>query len=56
MNEYQRKIGASTKPVNIISRNGDEWILRIESTFKNSETKFTDGNKVKNNLLNKLKF
>lgn len=43
VNFLTRKIGASTKPVNIITKNGNDWILRTESTFKNSETKFTDG-------------
>ena len=38
-----RKIGASAKPTNIITKDGDKWVIRTESTFKNSEIKFTDG-------------
>jgi hypothetical protein len=38
-----RKLGASVKPTLIISQSGQDWSLKLESTLKNSETKFTDG-------------
>ena len=39
----QRKIAATVKPRVVISNIGDDWVLRLESTLRTSETKFTDG-------------
>lgn len=38
-----RKIGASVKPTVVIIQDGNNWTLRVESTFKTSEIKFTEG-------------
>ncbi|MBN3290388.1 FABPH protein, partial [Polypterus senegalus] len=52
-----RQMGCSTKPTTIIELNGDEIIVKTQSTFKNTEIKFklgeefdedtADGRKVK---------
>jgi hypothetical protein len=52
-----RKVGATTKPTVIISAAGDNWTMRTESSFKNTEISFkfneefdevtADGRKVK---------
>lgn len=38
-----RKIAATVKPTLIISKNGDKWIIKTRSTFKNEEDEFTIG-------------
>jgi hypothetical protein len=38
-----RKIGANVKPTYHISQEGNTWVIRMESTFKNSEIKFQCG-------------
>lgn len=39
----KRKLGASLKPTCIISRDGNTWILKMESSAKNIETRFVEG-------------
>jgi len=38
-----RKAGASIKPTVIISNNGNQWTIKLQSTLKNSEISFTEG-------------
>jgi len=38
-----RKAGGSVKPTVIISNNGNQWTIKLQSTFKNSEISFTEG-------------
>ena len=38
-----RKAAASMKPTVTITNEGSNWHIKMNSTFKNSETKFTDG-------------
>jgi len=38
-----RKIGNSVKPTYTISNDGNTWTIKLESTFKNTEIKFTEG-------------
>ena len=38
-----RKIGGTVKPTYIISQDGNNWTIKMQSTFKNSEYTFIDG-------------
>lgn len=38
-----RKAAGTIKPTLTISNEGNNWTLKLTSTFKNSETNFTDG-------------
>ncbi len=38
-----RKIGATVKPTVIISKDGEQWSIKVQSTFKSSEISFKDG-------------
>ncbi len=38
-----RKIGATVKPTVHIEQKNGNWVIRVESTFKNSEVSFADG-------------
>ena len=38
-----KQAAGSVKPTLTISNNGNSWTLKLSSTFKNSETTFTEG-------------
>ena len=38
-----RKMGAAAKPSQEISQDGDSWVIKTTSTFKNTELNFTPG-------------
>lgn len=39
----QRKIGSTLKPTYHISKDGDTWVIKMESSVKSTETRFVDG-------------
>jgi hypothetical protein len=39
----KRKIGASLKPTCVISKDGNTWILKMDSSVANIETRFVEG-------------
>ena len=41
--EAMRKVALNLKQTNVISRDGDVWTIRMESTVRNTELKFTEG-------------
>jgi fatty acid-binding protein 4 len=40
---FQRKAAATIKPTVIISNNGNQWTLKLQSTLKNSELTASEG-------------
>merc|ERR1712150_65505 len=38
-----RKVASTIKPSLTIENSGNDWVFKVTSTFKNQETKFTDG-------------
>lgn len=43
MNIILRKIAATVKPTLTITKDGDKWVIKSKSTFKNEEDEFTIG-------------
>ena len=46
-----RAIGSKVKPTYHISQENNTWTIKMESTFKNSELKFTVGEEFEEGLL-----
>jgi hypothetical protein len=51
VDEATRKVAVNLKQTNVISRDGDMWTIRMESTVRNTELKFTEGVEFEENRL-----